>query len=87
MPQHKTSRTKGKFSFTKFFQKFKEGDSVAVVRELCFPFSYKKGIQGRTGKVLAKQGSAYKIEIKDLNKPKTYIIKPIHLKKIEVNSK
>ncbi len=71
----------------KFFQKFKEGDFVAVVRELSFPFNYKKGIQGRTGRVISKQGSAYKVEIKDLNKPKIYIIKPIHLRKIEVSQK
>lgn len=74
---------KGKFSLAKFFQKFKEGDPVAVVMDLTFPFQYKKQIQGRTGKVIAKRGSAYEVEIKDINKPKRYLIKPIHLKKIE----
>jgi len=83
MPRHKTPRTKGKFSFMRFFQKFKPGDSVAVVRELSQTFGYSKRLQGRTGKVLAKRGSAYYVEIKDLNKLKHYSIKPIHLKKIE----
>ncbi len=83
MLKHKPIRERGKFSLARFFQKFKAGDSVAVVRNLGFPLSYPKRIQGRTGKVLGKRGSAYYVEIKDLNKPKRYIIKPIHLKKIE----
>ena len=83
MLRHKTSRQKGKFSFTKYFQKFKEGEQVAVVRELSFPFPYKR-LQGRTGKIIEKRGSAYYIEMKDINKTKRYLIKPIHLKKIEV---
>jgi large subunit ribosomal protein L21e len=83
MLKHKAPRQKGKFSFTRFFQKFQPGDSVAVVRELSIPLGYSKRIQGRTGKILEKRGSAYYIEIKDLHKPKRYLIKPIHLKRIE----
>lgn len=83
MLKYKKPRTKGKFSFTRFFQKFKEGDKVAVAKELSIPFPYSKRLQGRTGTVLAKKGSTYYVEIKDLNKPKRYFIKPIHLKKIE----
>jgi len=83
MRTHKRSRTKGKISFSNFFQVFKPGDAVAVVRELAVPFGYKNKFQGRTGRVLAKRGSAYYVEIKDINKPKRYSIKPIHLKRIE----
>ena len=83
MRTRKRTRARGKFSFTRFFQKFSSGDSVAVVRDLTFPFGYKKQIHGRTGKVLKKVGSAYEVEVKDLNKPKKYLIRPIHLKKIE----
>ena len=74
---------RGKFSLTNYFQLLNEGDSVAVVRDLTFPFGYKKQIQGRTGKVISKRGSAYYVQINDLNKPKNYSIHPIHLKKIE----
>jgi large subunit ribosomal protein L21e len=87
MLKHKRIRTKGKFSFTRFFQKFKPGDSVAVVRELSVNFGYSKRLQGRTGRVLSKQGTAYKIQISDFNKPKTYLIKPIHLTKIAEKTK
>ncbi|MBS3088594.1 50S ribosomal protein L21e [Candidatus Pacearchaeota archaeon] len=83
MLKYKKPRTKGKFSFTRYFQKFKEGDKVAVAKELSIPFPYSKRLQGRTGTVLAKKGATYYVEIKDLNKPKRYFIKPIHLKKIE----
>lgn len=83
MLKRKPIREKGKFSLSRYFQKFKAGDSVAVVRNLGFPLAYSKRTQGRTGKVIEKRGSAYYVEIKDLNKPKRYIIKPIHLRKIE----
>jgi len=83
MLKHKKPREKGKFSFTRFFQKFQEGDSVAVVRELNQPFGYSKRLQGKTGKVLEKRGSTYHVEIKDFNKAKRFFIHPIHLKKIQ----
>jgi len=83
MPRKKSPRTKGKFSFTRFFQKFNEGDRVAVAQELSVRFGYSKRLQGRTGKVVEKQGAAYKVEIKDFNKSKLYLIKPVHLIKIK----
>lgn len=84
MLKYKNIHEKGKFSLARFFQKFKAGDFVAVVRNLSFPLGYSKRLQGRTGRVIEKRGSAYYVEVKDLNKPKRYSIRPIHLKKIEV---
>lgn len=83
MLKRKPVREKGKVSFTRFFQKFVPGERVAVVRELSLKFGYPKRLQGRTGKVIGKRGFAYEIEIKDIKKPKRYLIKPIHLKKIK----
>lgn len=83
MLSHKNPRKKGKFSFSSFFAKFKSGDSVAVVKELSIPFPYSYRLQGRTGKVIEKRGSAYYVEINDLNKPKRYLIKAVHLKRIQ----
>ncbi len=83
MLAHKRMRERGKLPFTRYFQVFKEGDTVAVFQELALPFGYPKKIQGRTGKVLAKRGAAYYVEIKDLNKPKRYLIHPVHLKRIK----
>ena len=83
MLKYKKPRQKGKFSFTRYFQKFQPGESVAVVQELSFPFAYSKRLQGKTGRVIEKRGSAYYVEIKDLGKTKKYLIRPIHLKRIE----
>ena len=83
MGKSKSPRQKGKISFTRFFQHFKEGDNVAVAPEKSVHFGYSKRIVGRTGKVVAKRGKAYYVEIKELNKLKKYSIMPIHLKKIE----
>ncbi|OIO43217.1 hypothetical protein AUJ64_02660 [Candidatus Pacearchaeota archaeon CG1_02_39_14] len=87
MLKHKRIRERGKVSFMKFFQKFNEGDFVAVARELNQGAGFPKRIQGRTGRVIAKRGMAYVVEINDFAKPKQYIIKPVHLKKIEVTKK
>ena len=83
MLKHKSPRQKGKISLKRYFQVFKPGDSVAVVRELSMPIGYSKRIQGRTGKVIGKRGNAYSVELYDLKKKKNYFIKPIHLTKIE----
>tara|TARA_Y100000310_G_C20600280_1_gene772646 strand:- start:716 stop:991 length:276 start_codon:yes stop_codon:yes gene_type:complete len=83
MLKRKRIRTKGKFSFTSFFQKFDDGESVAIVRELAVQSpGFPKRMQGRTGKVVGKRGRSYVVEVKDFNMLKTYIIKPVHLKRI-----
>ncbi len=83
MLKRKNIREKGKISFSRYFQKFQPGDSVAVVRDLALIFGYSNRIQGRTGKVIEKRGSSYYVSIKDLNKEKRYLLRPVHLKKIE----
>lgn len=83
MVSHKHPRSRGKFSFTRYFQTLKAGDAVAVTRELSQTFPYSHRLQGRTGKVIEKRGSVYYVEVKDLNKPKRYCIHPIHLQKIK----
>lgn len=85
MLKRKGIREKGKISFSRFFQNFKAGDKVAVVRELSIPLDYLKRIQGRTGVIRAKRGNSYEVGLKELNKLKTYFIQPIHLKKIEAS--
>jgi large subunit ribosomal protein L21e len=84
MLKRKAVRQRGKVSFTRFFQKFKEGDYVAVAQDKSIKFGYQDKLQGRTGRVLKQRGSAYEVEINDLNKPKIYMIKPVHLIKVSV---
>ncbi len=83
MLSRRSVKQKGKLSLSRFFQKLKSGDYVAVTRDLSIPFPYSNRIQGRTGKVIEKRGSSYYVEIKELNKPKKYTMHPLHLKRIE----
>lgn len=78
----KTSREKRKKNLAKHFPNLKEGDNVALIRDLsskpCFP----KRFHGLTGKIIKKQGKAYIIEFYDQNKMKNMSVNPVHLKKI-----
>ena len=82
MANSKKIRTKGKFSFTNFFQKFKEGDVVALIKDLDFKAGFPGRMHGRTGTAIKSRGRAYVVKVKDFNKAKEYIVMPIHLKRI-----
>jgi large subunit ribosomal protein L21e len=83
MVNRKPIRTRGKIPLSKYFQDFKEGDFVSVVRERSLNYSSPKRLQGRTGKVKGKKGRAYVVIIKDQTMEKEFIIPAIHLKKIK----
>ena len=83
MVRKKKIRTRGKLQLSRYFQEFKKGDSVAVVREKSVKSAFPKRIQGRTGKVEDKRGRSYMIKLKEQNKEKKFLIAPIHLKKIK----
>ncbi len=83
MAGKKSIRTRGKLQLGKYFQKFKEGDFVAVVRERSLAINFPERLQGRTGIVEGKRGKAYMVKILDQKKPKQFLIEPIHLKKIK----
>lgn len=85
MSKKKPIRTRGKLQLSKYFQEFKEGDSVAVVKEPAMQPRFPKRLQGKTGKIQSKRGKAYVVLIKDIAKEKKFIIEPIHLKKIKEN--
>ena len=82
MVRKKSVKTKGKLQFSKYFQKFEKGDRVAVIRELAVQPRFPSKLQGRSGMVDGKRGQSYIVKIKDLKKEKTYIIHPVHLKKL-----
>jgi len=83
MTKTKSIRTRGKIQLSRYFQELKEGDSVAVVREYSSEANFPKRLQGRTGVVDGKRGSTYIVKINDQTKKKTFLIQPIHLKKIK----
>lgn len=81
----KDMHTRGKFPIIKFFQEFKEGDSVQLKAEP----AYQKGIyhldfHGKAGIVVGKQGSNYKVEIRDGGKRKCLLVHPVHLQRMQV---
>ena len=83
MAKRKPLRTRGKLQLSRYFQELKEGESVAVVRELSINSNFPERLQGRTGKIYGKCGRNYIVKIKDQSKEKTFLIEPIHLKKIK----
>ena len=66
MVRKKEIRTRGKIPLSKYFQKFKEGESVAVKRDISLKVNFPKRLQGKTGIVEEKRGKAYVIKIKDV---------------------
>lgn len=82
MIKRKQLRQHGKIRLSHYFQKFKEGDKVCVIREHSLNPKFPTQIQGRSGIISGKRGSSYIIKINDLNKEKVYIVHPAHLRKV-----
>jgi ribosomal protein L21E len=87
MAMKKKVREKGKFKLSRYFQKLKEGDNVAVVIEHSLKLNFPERLQGRSGKIKGKKGRTYIVSIKDQTKEKEFLISPIHLKKLKQISK
>ena len=87
MTKRKPIHERGKIRFSEYFKKLKEGDKVAVKQERAVSNNLPKRIQGRTGTVVGKRGRSYVINLKEFNKEKTFVVHPVHLKKIGVVGK
>ena len=83
MIKKKKERTRGKIQLSRYFQEFKNNDRVSIIREHAKQPKFPKRLQGRTGIITGKRGQSYIIELKDSNKKKTFIIHPVHLKKLK----
>lgn len=79
----KRIRRKGKIAFSSYFKNLEEGSRVAVVKEESVRIGFPKRIIGKSGKVLGSRGSYKLVELSDGNKIKTFIIHPVHLKKLK----
>jgi len=84
MIKKKRLREKGKTRLSEYYKELKEGERVAVVLDLAENPKFPKRMQGKTGVIEGKRGKSYKVRINDYKQPKTYIIKPIHLRRIKV---
>lgn len=76
-------REKGKIKLSRMFQKLEKGDRVVIVSAPSIPAYFSGRIQGRTGRIEGKKGNSYIIRAKDGKKEKTFIVQPIHLKKLK----
>jgi len=83
MANRKPVRTRGKLQLSRYFQRLKEGDFVAISREPAVKSNFEKRLQGITGIVEERKGKVYMIKIKEGNKEKRILVEPIHLKKIK----
>lgn len=76
----KSISEKGRLPITRIMHDFTIGDRVAIKLD----GAQQKGMphrrfQGRTGRIVEKQGRAYVVEVKDGNKDKVVISRPEHL--------
>jgi len=83
MLKRKNIREKGKLGLSHYFQRFDKGDRVAVKKELSLKAKFPKRLQGKTGIITGERGNAYIVSIMDYKQEKSFIIEPIHLKKIK----
>ena len=79
----KSSGQKGKISIRRIFQTFKIGEKVQLVVDSSdqkgrFPLRF----HGKKGLITKKQGRSYYVKIKDQNKEKSFIVKPVHIRKV-----
>ncbi|MCX8205919.1 MAG: 50S ribosomal protein L21e [Candidatus Micrarchaeota archaeon] len=72
-------KSKGRLGVTKVFKQFKPGDKVVVSIKAGHPGMPHPRYRGRHATVVATQGSAYVIEVRDGNATKRLISGPAHL--------
>lgn len=83
MLKRKNVRQQGKISLSNYFQSFNVGERITVIRELSLHPKFPKTLQGRSGIVNGKRGKSYIVTINDVHKEKTYIIHPVHLRRLQ----
>jgi large subunit ribosomal protein L21e len=80
--QRRKIREKGKLKLSSYFKKIEEGERVSIVNDVGVRASFPKRLRGISGRVSGSRGKFKLVEIKDGGKDKTFIIHPIHLKKL-----
>ena len=78
----KRVREKGKLKLSRYFKKFDDGDKVGIVMDVGVRSSFPKRLRGLSGKIVGSRGKFKLAEIKDGGKLKTFIIHPVHLKRL-----
>ena len=82
MVKGKNVREKGKLRLSSYFKKIEDGAKVAVVSDAGVRASFPKRLKGRCGTVDSSRGRFKVVKLKDGDKMKTFIIHPVHLRKL-----
>lgn len=82
MAKGKRIREQGKIKLSEYFKTLNDGDRVCIVREKSVCSSFSTRLQGKSGVVIASKGNYKIVKLNDGNKEKTFIIHPVHLKKL-----
>jgi len=75
-------RDRGKVKIKRYLQKFDEGETVSIKMDASYRNIPHPRFRGKSGKVVAPQGRAYYIRIRDGEKTKDLLVAPEHLIKI-----
>ena len=79
----KPSYKKGKISLRNFLQELSLGEKVVLKAESAYQKGmYFKRFHGKIATVTGKRGWCYEVQLKDGSKVKTFIVHPVHLKKV-----
>lgn len=74
---------RGKTKISNYLKKFEIGDKVVLFVDSAYQSGvYHRRYHGKCGIVAGQRGKAYLIEYVDGKKKKTFIVNPIHLKKL-----
>ena len=75
-------KEKGKISISNYLNDFKENERVLLKAEPAVQDGmYFPRFHGKTGIIVGKEGSCYKILIKDFKKEKIVVVHPVHLRR------
>ena len=83
MVRSKKVRTRGKIKLSSYFKKISKNEKVAVVKEQGIKAGFPLRIIGKSGKVIGPRGKYFEVEIIDGKKKKTFIIHPVHLRRLK----
>ena len=79
----KHGKDRGKLSIRKFLHEFNVGDKVLLKAEPAYQKGmYFRRFHSKLGKVIARRGFCYLVEIKDGNKTKSIFVHPVHLQEV-----
>ncbi len=76
----KKIRDKGKLKLSSYFKVIEDGARVAIVDERGVRLSFPQRLRGMSGVVIKSRGRFKEVALKDGNKPKTFVVHPVHLK-------